>query len=382
MTFKRGKKEKRQEEVVLLAGGTGGHVFPAQLLAEAFEERGIKILFITDQRGSVYVKKNASFKCHVLDMASGSFLKRLWGILRNVGGLLKLLKQVKPKVVLGFGGYPSASGAIAALLLRIPLCLHEQNAVLGRVNRVLFPFSKMLFLTFSKTQKIPKLITRIFFLKKKWIGPLVRPEIEAIGQTVPYLASPPTVLNKFQVLVLGGSQGSIRLTEEILKALKQIPSEIRAKLFITFQAPESQKSMVQEELHRLGISHDVASFFSDVEKRIAKTHLVIARAGSSTIGESLATMRPALFIPLPSAMDDHQTKNASFIVSGKGGWMITQNNLLEKNIIHFLTYLIKNPQELQHASLNLSKMYSRGALEKIMGSVDVFLKERHKETDF
>jgi len=382
MTLREKKKQKRQEEVVLLAGGTGGHVFPAQLLAEAFEKRGIKTLFITDQRGSVYLKKNAPFKCHILKMTSGSFLKRLWGVLRNVAGILKVLKLVKPKVVLGFGGYPSASGAMAAILLRIPLCLHEQNAVLGRVNRVLFPFSKMLFLTFPKTQKIPKVITAIFSLKKKWIGPLVRPEIEKIGQTDPYLAQMPTVLNKFQMLVLGGSQGSIRLTEEILKALKHISSDIRSKLFIAFQAPESRKILVLEELEKLGISHEVSSFFSDMEKRLSKAHLLIARAGFSTIGESLATMRPAVFIPLPSAMDDHQTKNASFIVSGKGGWMIPQNDLLEESMSHFLPYLIENPKELQQASFNLSKMYSGGALEKIMGSVDVFLKERHKETDF
>ncbi len=381
MTQKK-KREERQEEVILLAGGTGGHVIPAQILAEAFEKRGVKTLFITDQRGKAYLKKEAPFKVHVLNMASGSFLKRLWGVLKNVGSLLKLFRKITPTVVIGFGGYPSASGGLAAILLRISLCLHEQNAVLGRVNRSLIFFSKILFLTFRRTQKLPKSLGGRWGAKKQIVGPLVRPEIEKIGKEHSYPSQRRGEGQKFQVLILGGSQGSLSLTERVLRGLIYVRPEIRSQLEITFQVPESRIKSAREDLNQLGIFHEVSSFFSDMAEHLEKTDLIIARAGSSTVGESLATGRPAIFIPLPSAMDDHQTANASFIVSGKGGWILPQNKMFEENFSHLLEYLFENPEELKNASQNLLKLYEREALEKILESVDVLLKERHKETDF
>ena len=382
MTPKKKENEERQGEIVLLAGGTGGHIFPAQILAEAFEERGIKTLFMTDQRGCVYLKKETSFKVHILEMTSGSFLKRLWGILKNVRRILKLFKQKKPKIVIGFGGYPSAPGALAAIFLKVPLCLHEQNSVLGRVNRLLLPFSKILFLTFPRTDKISVFLIQFLSIKKKVVGPLVRSEIEQVERKAPRFSQKRAASEKLQMLILGGSQGSLSLTEGILKGLGHIRPKIRANLFVTFQSPEIEKERVEEELHRLGISHEVASFFTNMERRLSKAHFMLARAGSSTVGESLATCLPTIFVPLPSAMDDHQTRNAAFIAFGEGGWMIPQNEMFSEKSAQLIEYLFENPKELQKASLNLSKMYRAGALEKILESVDVLVKERHKEIDF
>ena len=296
--------------------------------------------------------------------------------------LLKLFKLKKPKIVIGFGGYPSAPGALAALFLRVPLGLHEQNSVLGRVNRLLLPFSKILFLTFPKTHKIPVSLIRFLSIKKKVVGPLVRSEIEHVEREVSYLSQKRDASGKFQMLVLGGSQGSLSLTEGILKGLVHVRPKIRAQLFITFQSPETARERVQDELYRLGISHEVASFFTDMGRRLSKAHLMVSRAGSSTVGESLATCLPTIFVPLSSAMDDHQTKNATFIAFGGGGWMIPQNDMFSEKSAQLIEYLFENPKELQKASLNLSKMYRAGALEKILESVDVFLKGRHKEKDF
>lgn len=371
-------KDKGEETIVLLAGGTGGHVFPAQIVGEGFEKKGIKVFLITDQRGVVYLKENSPFKIHVLKMQTGSFMKRLLGILKNTISVIKMLRYANPRLVVGFGGYPSAAGALAALFLRLPLCLHEQNAVLGRVNRFLAYFSKEIFLTFPKTQKLPP------FLEKKIhiVGPLVRTQIHKIRKSYPYAASKglKNQSSKFQILILGGSQGSVDITENILKSLSFLPSQIKKHLFLTFQVPKILIEKAQKELDQVGISHEVSSFFQDIPLYFSKTHLLVARSGSSTVGESLATGCPTIFIPLPSAMDNHQMLNASFVAEGKGGWVISQNSELPQKMASLIRYLFENPQELQEASRNLLKLYQEGAFEKIIGAVDLRLKGRHKET--
>ena len=360
--------------IILMAGGTGGHVIPAQILKKAFEDKGTQIFFVTDQRGEVYFNDNVPFEGLVLKMESGTFLRRLFGVLKNVGKLLKLFLKIKPQGVIGFGGYPSAAGGIAAALLRLPLFIHEQNAVLGRVNRLFVYYAKILFLTFPATQKVP------FSQRKKEIyaGPLVRPEIEMLGVNAPYLEWDKK--SKFCFLIIGGSQGSSPLVKIVLAALAQVPPALRKKLFIILQVPSSLSDETKIILKDLGIIHDVAPFFQNMSDHLKKAHLVMARAGSGTVGEILASRRPCIFVPLPNAMDDHQTVNASYLEKIGGGWSFPQRELSAEMLSDLLQKFLETPETLTHVSHVLDQQYNLGAAHGIVGVVDESIKSLHKES--
>lgn len=367
-------KEKEKRPIVLVSGGTGGHVIPAQILKSAFKNKDINVFFITDQRGEKYCKESVLFEGIILKMESGSFILRLFGVLKNVGKLLKLFLKLKPQAVIGFGGYPSAAGGIAAILLGIPLFLHEQNAVLGRVNRLFIYGARILFLTFPKTQKIPSSEQK----KALYVGPLVRSEIENIGITNPYLEWDKS--SKFYFLVLGGSQGSISLVEIVLKSLSQISENLKKKIFVILQAPSSVCEEAQNTLKELKIENEVAPFFHEMSYQLGRAHLVMARAGSGTVGEILASQRPCVFVPLPSAMDDHQTKNASFLKSIHGAWSFSQKELSSEALSELLQKFLDAPRLLMDASRILKNQYNSGAVERILGAVDAALKSLHKES--
>lgn len=361
-----------ERPIVLIAGGTGGHVIPAQILKGAFENKGIKIFFITDQRGKAYCNETFFFEGIVLKMTSGTFIRRLFGVLKNAGKLLKLFFTIKPQGVIGFGGYPSAAGGIAALVLGIPLFLHEQNAVLGRVNRFFIYFAKVLFLTFPETQKVP------FSQQKKTIyaGPLVRPEIEKLGHDEPYEVWDKK--SKFYFLVIGGSQGSVPLVKVVLESLAQVPEALRKKIFITLQVPTILKDDATIALKNLGVQHDISAFFQNMSDQLKKAHLILARSGSGTTGEILASHRPCVFVPLPSAMDDHQTFNAGYLKRMGGSYSFSQKELSAEILSKFLQNFLRTPSPLVQMSNILAKHYDSGAAQRILGTVDARLKSLHK----
>jgi UDP-N-acetylglucosamine--N-acetylmuramyl-(pentapeptide) pyrophosphoryl-undecaprenol N-acetylglucosamine transferase len=302
-----------QSKIVLAAGGTGGHVFPAVAVATELEKMGYTTEFFTDVRGEKYLK-NQKYK--IINSASPNSFKALGKLVLGFFESLAELAFDRPKVVVGFGGYPSFPPLLAAKVLFIKTVLHEQNAVQGLANRVL-----------------AKVATKVANT-----GNPVRPDIKF----TPY----PAKSDKLNILITGGSQGAKLFADIIPKAL----SHFAGKLNIVHQAAPD----VAEEYKKLGIDAVVQPFFDDMPKRLEWAHLVICRAGASTIAEAAVSGRPAIFIPLKIAADDHQRKNAESVVAHGGGSLILEDNFNAKTLASLLEDLTY--EKLQAAAEQIAKL--------------------------
>lgn len=290
--------------IFLVAGGTGGHVMPAWVSAQVLYEQDIPCVLITDPRGQTFLRPHLDVgPLEVLPALSPfrgglSSFRWLGGLVRQFICSLILLRRHKPRLVVGFGGYPSLAMGLAALCLRIPLWIHEQNAVLGRTNRLLSLWARHLLLTFTHTRKV------LFPQRACVIGTPVRREVcERAAEEPP---TPPP----FAVLVLGGSQGARFWGELLPQALTLLDPKSRAHLHIIQQCRPDQEIALKERYQSLGVSHCVASYFPDVLERMGQAHALISRAGASTLSEWMVFGKPALFVPYPVATDDHQYENA------------------------------------------------------------------------
>lgn len=294
--------------IVIAAGGTGGHVYPAEALADRLMTRGHRVVLMTDRRsGALDSPVFASCERHVLAGAglSGRGLGRAAsGFLQLVKGTRaarKLLSGIEPAAVIGFGGYPSVPPVLAARGLRPKpvIALHEQNAVLGRANRFLARFADHLALSLEPTERLPAGV------KTTITGNPVREAVAALAGRE--YAAPE---GRISLLVLGGSLGAKIFATLIPEALALLADDLRARIDLAIQAPEAELAGLREKLAAIGIDHVAARFFGDVADRLAGAHLVVARAGASTVAEIAVAGRPAIFIPLPHAIDDHQRANA------------------------------------------------------------------------
>ena len=300
--------------MIVAAGGTGGHIFPALSLIDKIID--LKLIIITDSRGEIFFKnffkknkiafknKNSNYRLIVQDLTSPSnknLIKKIISLFKFLICTIKLLKLFiykRPNIIMGFGGYPSVVPVTIGKILGIPTIIHEQNAILGRANKFLANFSNILALSFKDTKFNEKRYNSIF------TGNFVRKEFYTIGKTE-YLA--PDNKNIFCILIMGGSLGA-------------------------------------------------SSFFNDVFIKFKKTHLIIARSGGSSIAEIIATRIPSILIPLPTALDNHQKENAAFIANIKGGWVIDQSTFNSKAFIILIQNLMTNPKKLKAANLNIKKI--------------------------
>ena len=307
---------------VLAAGGTGGHLIPAFALATELDQRGHHVALITDQRGAEMPGKPDFLTSHVIP--AGRFGKNP---LRWFGGLkallegrrmaLRLFESFEPTAVVGFGGYPAAPAMLAATSADIPSVIHEQNAVLGRVNRMLA----------GRVDAIATAFTEIERLKHKYIdkvhlvGNPVRPELLALrDEDYP----PFTEDGLLKVLIIGGSQGARILSEVVPDGLAMLPPALRQRLQVTQQCRAEDLDRVRERYRTHDIPAELGTYFEDMEARLAECHLFIGRAGASTIAELTAVGRPGILIPLPIATDDHQAANTREMVKAGGARMIRQ----------------------------------------------------------
>ena len=307
---------------VLAAGGTGGHLLPAFALATELDQRGHHVALITDQRGAEIPGKPDFLTSHVIP--AGRFGKNP---LRWFGGLkallegrrmaLRLFESFEPTAVVGFGGYPAAPAMLAATSADIPSVLHEQNAVLGRVNRMLA----------GRVDAIATAFTEIERLKHKYIdkvhlvGNPVRPEVLALrDEDYP----PFTEDGLLKVLVTGGSQGARILSEVVPDGLAMLPPALCQRLQVTQQCRAEDLDRVRERYRTHDIPAELGTYFEDMEARLAECHLFIGRVGASTIAELTAVGRPGILIPLPIATDDHQAANTREMVKAGGARMIRQ----------------------------------------------------------
>jgi UDP-N-acetylglucosamine--N-acetylmuramyl-(pentapeptide) pyrophosphoryl-undecaprenol N-acetylglucosamine transferase len=307
---------------VLAAGGTGGHMIPAHALAEELLSRGHRVALITDDRGARIPGLFDNAQVHILPagrLAGGpvGWLKAVRSIATGRVMALRLYETFLPSAVIGFGGYPAFPALLAARRDRIPTLLHEQNAVLGRVNRLMAGKVDAIATAYPDVQRLPgKAADKVLL-----VGNPVRDEVLALrDQPFPVLSED----GVFRLIVIGGSQGASILSDVVPEGLALLPEHFRRRLQVTQQCREEDIGRVRARYAALGIPADLATYFENVPERLAWSHLVIARAGASTIAELTAAGRPAILVPLPSATDDHQTFNAKEMAKAGGARMIAQ----------------------------------------------------------
>ncbi|CAA7622552.1 UDP-N-acetylglucosamine--N-acetylmuramyl-(pentapeptide) pyrophosphoryl-undecaprenol N-acetylglucosamine transferase [Candidatus Terasakiella magnetica] len=331
--------------IALAAGGTGGHVFPAEALAGVLLERGYRLALITDKRGEAYggaLGQIDTYRISAGGIAGRGRLAKLGAALELGLGVIQarsLLGRIRPAVVVGFGGYASVPGMVAGALAGIPTALHEQNAVLGRANRLLAGRVKRIATSFAEVSHVePKLIPKLVHT-----GMPVRAGVTALHDT-PYLALDES--NVIRLLVLGGSQGARVLSEVVPAALARLPETLRTRISISQQCRPEDLDAVGRAYDGTGIEATLQSFFADVPERMSAAHLVIARAGASTVAELTALGRPAILVPYPFAIDDHQTANAHAIEDNGGAWLMQQDAFSAEALAARLESLFSQPATL------------------------------------
>lgn len=309
--------------IVLAAGGTGGHLFPAEALARTLLSRGARPVLVTDRRGGDIGGGLAEIEIHRLraaGVAGKGLVARITGVGQVGIGVVqarRLLRQIRPAAAVGFGGYASLPATLAASLLRMPLLVHEQNAVLGRANRLLAGRVDRLATAFPT----PRFLGDTLRSKAVHTGMPVRPAFLALREQ-PYPDR--TEDGPMRILVLGGSQGARIFSDIVPEAVGRLPEEIRQRLGLVQQCRPEDLERVRAAYGRLGITAELAAFFTDVPERLAAAHLVIARSGASTVAELTTVGRPAILVPYPFATDDHQSANAEAVAAAGGAWTIPQ----------------------------------------------------------
>lgn len=333
--------------IVMAAGGTGGHLFPAKVLAAELKNRHYPVAFVSDKRATPFQRPEEKEDWYFIDSAGvvgkGIFKKisNLWKVFKGLRQAKKLLRLLQPAVVVGFGGYASFPTMRAAQSLGIPTILQEQNAVFGRANWHLLAKARVICLGLPKVANLPA----AYIPKTRVTGNPVRTEIiQAAGQ--PYIKPQPG--QAFHLLILGGSQGAQSFSRFIPSAIALLPLSLRQSLMITQQCRQEDIEMVKNFYEKLGLQANLAKFFEDVPSLLANCQLLVSRAGASTIAELCLVGRPALLIPLPSAADNHQEANAQILVDHKAGWMMTEAMIKTSSeaLAKKLQELLENPDEL------------------------------------
>lgn len=355
--------------ILIAAGGTGGHVFAAQALAAELGRRGRDHGFITDSRGADF--HGADFHGEVYRVSAGAVAGRgLAGRLRGLAAIAfgvvqarRLLGRLRPAGVVGFGGYASVPAMLAATNLGLPTVIHEQNAVLGRANRLLAPRVDAVATAFASVARFPEKAAG----KAEQTGNPVRAAVAALSQTA-YPA--PHKDESFSILVTGGSQGAAVMTQVVPGALSSLPGPSRRRLRVVQQCRPEHLDEARAIYAAAGIEAELASFFDDMPERLKSAQLVIARAGASTVAELTAAGRPAILVPLPSAADDHQTANARALDQAGGGWLIAEHDFTPGALATRIAVCLDNPAQLIEAADQARAMGIPDAAERLAGIVE------------
>lgn len=338
-----------QRPIILAAGGTGGHFFPAEALARELLARGEAVALVTDKRGQAFGDSLPEVTVHRIRSAApgGSLLAKMnaaWQMGLGLLGANALMRHLKPAAVVGFGGYPSVPTVYAAAQGRVPVMLHEQNAVLGRANRMLAAAARRIAVAFPEVASV-KEEHRSRLVRT---GNPVRPAIAAqrdAAYAVPAPGGP------VRILVMGGSQGARVFSEVIPEALGRLPAALRARIHLAQQCRPEDLEAARRSYAGMGLGGlELESFFRDVPDRLAACHLAITRAGASTIAELTCIGRPAILVPYPHAMDDHQTANARQLAAAGAAWVMAQPDFTADALAARLTALLESPDALTAAA--------------------------------
>jgi len=350
--------------ILLAAGGTGGHLFPAEALANVLQARGVTVDLATDSRAAAYAKKFPARKTHVIpsDTVRGrNPLRLLWTILVLAVGIVRaifLMLYLRPAAVVGFGGYPTLPPLFAAWLTGVPRVVHEQNAVMGRANRALAARATAI------ATGYPNIFTGRpdLALKAMHTGNPVR---AAVREAASRDYEAPEAGDAIRLLVFGGSQGARIMSEIVPGAIELCSPATRARIRVVQQCREPDIAEVKAVYARLNVPAELAVFFSDLPARMADSHLVIARSGASTVAELAALGRPSILVPLPHALDNDQLANATALAATGGALLIRQDEFTAERLADELTQLAGDSSQLSGMAIAARRTGKADAAERL-----------------
>ncbi|MGE0563676.1 MAG: undecaprenyldiphospho-muramoylpentapeptide beta-N-acetylglucosaminyltransferase [Pseudolabrys sp.] len=350
--------------VLVAAGGTGGHLFPAQALATALQARGVTVDLATDERAVHYGQDFPARDVHILPSATlrgrnpVAIVRTAATLLLGTAKTWALLGRLRPDAVVGFGGYPTVPPVLAASLRGIPTVLHEQNGVMGRANRFL---SSRVTAIASSMRDVAG-ISEALRGKTTFTGNPVRPNVIAAAATA---YAPPLSDGPLHLLVFGGSQGARVMADVVPSAVALLDAKLRQRLKVTQQARGEDLERAKASYLHHGIEAEVAAFFGDLPARIAGTHLIVARSGASTVAELAAIGRPAILVPLPHALDQDQLANANMLVAAGGAVRMVQSEFTPQRLANELNALFSDPVRLAGMAVGARGAGSLDAAEKL-----------------
>jgi UDP-N-acetylglucosamine--N-acetylmuramyl-(pentapeptide) pyrophosphoryl-undecaprenol N-acetylglucosamine transferase len=350
--------------ILLAAGGTGGHLFPAEALGVELIRRGFRVRLVTDSRALRY---SGLFSKDTIDVVPSETVRSRtpWslaytGLMLGYGlvAALHLVRKLKPAAVVGFGGYPTVPPLIAARLLGVPGIVHDANAVLGRANR--FLSSRVSAIATS----LPGVLDRDPALAPKTttVGTPMRPAILAAA-AVKYVAPEPD--GALRLLVVGGSQGARVMADIVPGAIERLDPSLWGRLVLTQQVREEDMARVRAVYDRLKLSAELAPFFSDLPARLASSHLVVSRSGAGTVAELGAIGRPSILVPLPGAIDQDQFANAGVLSQADGAIRIVQKDFTPERLATEITAFAAEPARLVAMASAARKVGRLDAAERL-----------------
>lgn len=354
------KQKDKKPLVIVTTGGSGGHIFPAESIAQALLEKGFEVVFITDKRGKVFqgLKGIDVYRLSAEHVMGRSFQYKVRAAFKLGFGVLqalRLLKKLRPVAVVGVGSYASIPAVVAAHLWQIPVVLHEQNAVLGRANRLLGRYAKAIATSFNPTYKMPQGVPEVL------VGMPARPAILA-REKAPYQPAQKV----FHLLIFGGSQGASFFSQKVADALLKLPRKIQSKIDLVQQVRAEDMASLQKKYKKAAFHHlELKSFFDNMPDLLVKAHLVVGRSGASTLTELMVIGRPAILIPLPTSADNHQMENAKQFCDAGAGWLMAESDFNEAVFNERLTRLIENPDMLVQASQAANRIAQLDAGQKV-----------------
>ena len=361
--------------LIVAAGGTGGHLFPARALAEEMTRRGYRVDLVTEQRGERYGKGFPACQVHYVPsatLASHSPLaiaKTLCTLVQGTAVAWALMRRTRPAAIVGFGGYPTLPPLIAAKLAGVPVAIHEQNAVMGRANRVLAHLARSIALSWEATNLVP----RSAWSRTHVTGAPVR---DAVQEWSAQSYSAPTARGAVRLLIFGGSQGAQFFADCVPMAVSSLPQPLKSRLKIVQQCRPEDLERVRFTYGEFGIEAELASFFDNLPERIAKAHLVIARSGASTVAELAVIGRPSILVPLPDALDNDQLENATRLQQSGGAHFYHQADLTPERLTDEIAALLSAPRRLEQAAVSARAFGRCDAVGQLSDLVETLISSR------
>ena len=357
-------KKEQKPMIIVTTGGSGGHIFPAEAITKSLLDKGARVAFLTDRRGQSFQGLHGVpvYRLLARSVTGRSVFGKIWALFTLYLGTIQAvfyLYKIRPDAIVGGGGYASIPTVMACHLARIPVILHEQNAVLGRANRILARGSRFIGTSFKPTQRVPENVPQI------QVGLPVRSAVLAYRN-----ASYPNLKHTFHLLIFGGSQGARFFSRRLPEALLKLPAEVRAKIDLVQQVRSEDLETAHQFYDKAGFKKlTLKPFFTDMPEQLAKAHLVIGRGGAGTLTELMVVGRPGIIVPLPTAADNHQYENAKQFCDTGAGWLVQEADYNPASFAEQLEDLIQNPDKLRQAAEQAGKLYPENAADKMAEAV-------------